>query len=141
MMPDRKTINELMERAKSCALKSYSPYSGFRVGCAVLTEKGVYTGANIENMSYGLSLCAERVAISSCIMDSCEAIQFIAIYCDIELVDTTKKDVRSLCSPCGACRQWFVEHAADAHVITNGWDTPIHVPDLMLNAFELSPKA
>ena len=80
---------------------SYSPYSNFPVGAAVLYESGkIYTGCNVENASYGLSLCAERNAISSAIAcNEGSKIKAIAIY----------SPCQTLCMPCGACRQWISE--------------------------------
>lgn len=96
-----KTNEELMNIAKEVAKKAYCPYSKFPVGACVLYESGnVYSGCNIENASYGLSLCAERNAMSSAIASGeTSKILKIAIYSP-----NSKK-----CYPCGACRQWLQE--------------------------------
>ena len=92
---------ELLELAKIASKNSYSPYSKFPVGACVLYESGNhYTGCNVENSSFGLSLCAERNAISTAIACGEKSkIKAIAIYSP----KTTK------CFPCGACRQWLSE--------------------------------
>ena len=91
----------LLEKAKEVSKNSYSPYSRFAVGACVLFESGkTYFGCNIENASYGLSLCAERNAISTAIANGeTSGISAIAIY----------SPNTDLCSPCGACRQWIYE--------------------------------
>ncbi len=96
-----KTNEELMKIAKEVVKKAYCPYSKFPVGACVLYESGnVYSGCNIENASYGLSLCAERNAMSSAIASGeTSKILKIAIYSP-----NSKK-----CYPCGACRQWLQE--------------------------------
>ena len=92
---------ELIEKAKKMTEFSYCPYSNFAVGACVLYESGnTYSGCNIENASYGLSLCAERNAISNAISNG-EKTAPIAI----AIVSPNKK----LCQPCGACRQWLCE--------------------------------
>ena len=99
---------ELINRAKEARLKAYAPYSKFQVGSAVLTENdSIFTGCNIENVSLGLSICAERVAIFKAISSGCKSIKAIAIICDTE----------EPCSPCGACRQVMVEFSPDMKVI------------------------
>ena len=111
-----KSYEDLLSLAKSASNNSYSPYSKFSVGAAVLYEsEKVYTGCNIENVSYGLSLCAERSAIAAAI-DSGEKtkIKAIAIY------SPNQKN----CAPCGACRQWLAEFADEnCEVILEGKDS------------------
>lgn len=87
----------LAERARE---KAYAPYSNFPVGAAILTEDGdVATGCNIENASYGLSVCAERTAVFKLISEGKSGIRAIAVVAD------TPGPV----SPCGACRQVLAE--------------------------------
>ncbi len=94
---------ELLEKAKESALKAYSPYSNFPVGACILYESGkIYCGCNVENASYGLSICAERNAMSSAIAEGEKTkIKAIAIY----------SPKQEMCMPCGACRQWISEFA------------------------------
>ncbi len=96
-----KTNEELIEEAKKAAENAYCPYSKFPVGACVLYENGnFYRGCNVENSSYGLSLCAERNAISTAITAGEKSkLLKIAIFSP-----KSKK-----CFPCGACRQWLQE--------------------------------
>ena len=91
----------LLQLAKEASKNSYSPYSNFPVGAAVLYDNGkIYTGCNVENASYGLSLCAERNAMSSAIANKeGSKIKAIAVF----------SPCQTLCMPCGACRQWISE--------------------------------
>ncbi|MBR2069296.1 MAG: cytidine deaminase [Candidatus Gastranaerophilales bacterium] len=94
-------FGNLLEDAKKASKHSYSPYSKFSVGASILYESGeIYTGCNVENASYGLSLCAERNAMASAIAKGeTSKIKAIAIY----------SPNQTLCMPCGACRQWLSE--------------------------------
>ena len=95
---------ELARRALAVRENAYAPYSHFRVGAAVLTENGkVYTGANVENVSYGLTNCAERSAVFAAISAGARKICAIAIAGGRESCDYTM--------PCGACRQVLSEFA------------------------------
>ena len=95
---------KLFDLAKQAATKSYSPYSKFRVGAALLCEDGsVVTGANIENRSFGLTICAERSAIVSALAQGKTRFTAIAIACP---------DATYPVSPCGACRQFISEFVA-----------------------------
>ncbi len=92
---------KLLELARVAAERSYSPYSKFRVGAALLCEDGsVVCGANVENRSYGLAICAERSAIVSAIAQGKTEYRAIAVYCP---------DASYPVSPCGACRQFISE--------------------------------
>ena len=92
---------------------SYSPYSGFRVGAALLCADGtVITGTNVENASLGLSICAERSAVVRAVSEGRREYQAIAICADG--VTPTP--------PCGACRQVLLEFAPDAEVLVAGED-------------------
>ena len=94
----------LIHRAVEAREKALAPYSGFKVGAALETADGrVYTGCNIENVSYGLSICAERVALWKALSEGAEQFRQIAIVSDAEI----------LTSPCGACRQLLWEYCGD----------------------------
>lgn len=94
--------NELIKIAKDARKLSYSPYSNFAVGAALLCKDGkVYVGANIENASYPLCMCAERNAIYNAMMDGYKKEDFVMMALS---ADTDKP-----CSPCGACRQVISE--------------------------------
>lgn len=91
---------KLIEAAKEAALHSYSPYSNFPVGAALLSENGtVITGCNVENASYGLTMCAERGAIQTAIAKGYTSFKAIAV---VGLKSNP-------CMPCGACRQVMFE--------------------------------
>ncbi len=94
---------ELLEKAKQASQRAYAPYSKFPVGACILYNDGrEFLGCNVENASYGLSLCAERNAMSSAIVEGeTSQIEAIAIY----------SPVQKKCLPCGACRQWICEFA------------------------------
>lgn len=92
----------LLKAAYEAAASSYAPYSNFHVGAALLAEDGkVYTGCNVENASYGLSICAERVALGKAVSEGARAFKAIAI---------VAKEMAP-CVPCGACRQVLNEFA------------------------------
>ena len=101
MENDKTIIEKLQIEAREAAAFSYSPYSRFRVGAALLTEGGkIFRGANIENRSYGLANCAERSAIFAALSQGETKFRAIAIY---------SPDADELLSPCGACRQVISE--------------------------------
>jgi cytidine deaminase len=98
----------LIREASKARGNAHAPYSHFKVGAAVEGESGkIYTGCNVENASYGLSICAERTAICNAISQGEKQIKAIAI------VTSTKL----LTPPCGACRQFIQEFGPDAVVI------------------------
>lgn len=100
-------VKGLIELAKRASLNAYAPYSGYKVGCAVITSDGrAYTGVNVENSAYGSTVCAERIAIGNAVTAGERNIAGIAVY---------NKD--SMPVPCGACLQVISELAPDARVI------------------------
>jgi cytidine deaminase len=107
---------QLCYTAQKVAKLSYSPYSHFRVGAAVLTNKKIYAGTNVENASYGLSLCAERATLAQIIAAGDREVRAIAIAC----IDAVDRDDISQLTPCGACRQWIAELAPKAEIIICG---------------------
>jgi cytidine deaminase len=99
---------ELIKKAKNARLKAYAPYSKFKVGAALLTKSGkVYTGANVENSTFGLTVCAERVAVFKAVTKGDKDFVKIAIVADKNPPIT----------PCGACRQVLSEFAKDLEII------------------------
>lgn len=101
-------LDELKRCAREAAGLAYAPYSGFAVGAAVLTGSGeIHSGANVENASFGLSLCAERNAIFQAIARGARKLKALAVY----------TPTASATTPCGACRQVLMEFGADALVI------------------------
>ena len=110
---------------------AHAPYSNFKVGAAVLGASGkVYSGCNVENASYGLSICAERVAIFKAVSEGEQEIQAIAI------ANSTGKPA----FPCGACRQVMAEFAADEmyiHLVSDEGVEKHTLAELLPNAFRL----
>ncbi len=98
---------KLLDIAKKALKNAYAPYSNLRVGAALLTKQGkIFTGVNIENASYGLTICAERVAIFKAVSEGYRDFLAIAITSD-----------RGKIVPCGACRQVMAEFSKDLKVI------------------------
>lgn len=94
----------LMEKAHSARKKSYSPYSHFRVGAALLTKSGkVYKGCNIENAGYSATNCAERTAIFKAVSEGEREFEAMAI------VGGREGEIAPFCAPCGVCRQVISE--------------------------------
>ena len=97
-------LEDLLEQARQAALHSYSPYSGFRVGAALkLTTGEIVTGTNVENVSYGLTICAERAALVRAVAQFGPEIRIEAV------AVANLNDAAS--PPCGACRQVLAEFA------------------------------
>ena len=93
--------------------RAYAPYSKFHVGSAVLTETGkVYAGCNVENASYGITICAERSAISAAVAAEGPGMKLKAV--------AVLNSQTAACSPCGACRQVIYEFGPQALVIYQG---------------------
>jgi cytidine deaminase len=126
----------LIAAARSAASRAYAPYSRFHVGAAVLGESGrIYRGANIENASYGLSECAERIALAAARVGGEESPVALAVAC----VDAPEGSPLEGRLPCGACRQWIQELAPDAQIIVAGEEHDFSIGDLMPHAFALKP--
>jgi len=119
--------NKLLDAALAARQHAYAPYSKFLVGAAVLAEDGTITsGANVENASYGLTICAERVAIGAAVAAGARRISAVAIA-------TT-----GAASPCGACRQVLAEFGGAMDVFLVDADDPSQVRTLSLT--ELLPE-
>src|SRR5512136_1967495 len=118
---------ELIALATEARRKAYAPYSHYRVGAALLTASGkVYTGANVENASYGLAICAERTAAVKAVSDGDR--DFLAIAVVTENGGT----------PCGACRQVLNEFGQDMRVLIageNGKYQAYQLPELLPASF------
>ena len=101
-MPDA-----LLEAALQVRLNAHAPFSNFKVGAAVEDESGrVFTGCNVENATYGLTVCAERVAVFKAISEGARKFRRVAVAADTDL----------LTPPCGACRQILWEFCGDVEV-------------------------
>ena len=107
---DSEEINTLIQFATVAREQSYSPYSNFAVGAALLCQDGtVYQGCNIENASFGMTNCAERTAIFKAVSEGHRLFQAIAVIADTE----------GPCAPCDACRQVMVEFNIPTIILTN----------------------
>lgn len=105
---------QLLEVAQSMLPQAYAIYSQFRVGAALLTEQGnIFSGCNVENVSYGLTICAERNAIAAAVAAEGGDKMRIKAIAVVNAKNTS-------CSPCGACRQVIWEFGRDASVIFQG---------------------
>lgn len=110
-------INMLVGKAKKVMQNSYSPYSKYKVGAVVVGESGkIYRGTNIENASFGLTVCAERNAIFSAISNGEKSIKMLVLA-------SQPTSIRQLNSPCGACLQVMAEFAP--------LDMPVYIADFM----------
>ena len=124
---------KLIEAARSASRKAYAPYSGYRVGAALKSVKGnIYSGCNIENASYSLTVCAERNALARAVIHGEQEFEAIAIYVDADI----------LFPPCGACRQVLSEFSPGMRVIyANGKETKTALlKELLPDSFQLKGK-
>lgn len=97
-------MKQLIKEAKYASLNAYAPYSGFQVGAALVCEDGkIYTGCNVESVSYGATICAERTAAVKAVSEGQTKFIALAIYTDTE----------EYVYPCGICRQFLIEFAAE----------------------------
>ncbi len=107
---DPATARDLLDRAREARRNAYVPYSRFPVGAALLADDGrVFTGCNVENASYGLANCAERVAVGKAVSEGARRFTAIAVV-------GPEDDVP--CAPCGACRQVLYEFGPDMAIVT-----------------------
>jgi cytidine deaminase len=97
-----------VQAARAVRERAHAPYSRFKVGAAVEDEAGqIFTGCNVENATYGLTLCAERLAVFKAISEGASRIRRIAVVADTDV----------LTPPCGACRQVLWEFCGDAQLV------------------------
>jgi cytidine deaminase len=125
---------KLLRAARAATKKAYAPFSKLKVGAAVLTAKGrIFSGCNIENSSYGLTICAERVAISKAVSAGEREVNAVLVY-----ADTAK-----LMPPCGACLQVINEFSENAEIVlSNGRSTKTyHLRELLPLGFRLDHPA
>lgn len=148
----------LLAEARRAAEQAYAPYSRFRVGAAVVvaTDGGpkIVTGANVENASYGLALCAERSALAvACALSDVQrpateeermttppTITEVAVACVGAPGVTLEAAPVNVRMPCGACRQWFAELAPDATFYVDGVADDLTLADLLPRPFQLGQR-
>lgn len=124
------TANQLICAAAFARESAHPPYSGFKVGAALEDSAGrIHTGCNIENATYGLTVCAERVAIWKAMSEGARTFRRIAIVTAAETLTT----------PCGACRQLLWEFCGNIEIIMGnlrGESRVVHVASLLPDAFD-----
>ena len=124
------SLQELLEKAKAARLRSIAPFSNFLVGAAVKTDEGkVYIGCNVESASYGLTVCAERVAIWKALSEGERQFTELAVVADTD----------TLTPPCGTCRQIIWEFAKNATIILGnlqGETQIVSIRELLPRAFD-----
>ncbi|MBX3295984.1 MAG: cytidine deaminase [Acidobacteria bacterium] len=127
-----KSVEKLLAAARECRERAFAPYSGFKVGAAVETEDGtIFAGCNVESASYGLTMCAERVAIFTAVAAGRKRIKRISVVAESD----------ELTAPCGACRQVIWEFGGDIPVLivnTNGESVERQMSELLPMAFDSS---
>lgn len=129
-MSDWEELKEVAERAMA---RAYAPYSGFRVGAALECEDGtIFEGTNVENSSYGLTICAERAAVLAAVTRGRRQFRRIAI----------RTEADEPVAPCGACRQVLAEFAPDVQVLSvySGGQMEWTLGDLLPVPFHLGGK-
>ena len=132
-MPDAAAVDPLLLRARAAAERAYAPYSKFRVGAAVEADGRAYAGCNVENASYGLTVCAERVALFTAVAAGHRRIQRIAVTC----VDAGPDLGEGGRMQCGACRQVMAElMGPDGEVLVDGVGA-FRVSELLPSPFTL----
>ncbi len=123
-MPD-----PLIEAALAARANAHVPYSKFRVGAAIEDSNGrIHSGCNVENASYGLTICAERTAVAKAVSEGAREFRRIAVAADTD----------PLTPPCGACRQVLAEFAKDLEIILvnpSGKTETVRLQDLLPRAF------
>jgi len=119
-------VTDLVARAREAMRNAWAPYSEFRVGAAIEAADGrVFVGCNVESASYGLTICAERMALGAAVAAGARALRRVAV--------TTEVDPPA--APCGACRQLLAEFGLDLEVLAVGptserrWTLAALLPD------------
>lgn len=125
--------DRLLEAAREASKQAYIPYSGFPVGAAVMTDGGeIFRGCNIENASYGLTICAERVAIFNAVTAGARKIVGLAVTCP-----RGNERKPGTLMPCGACRQVIAQFAsAETDILVDGLGV-FKLKDIFPQPFEI----
>lgn len=114
-------VSRLIMEAQQARQRAYAPYSKFHVGAAVLTsDNEIFTGCNVENASYGLTVCAERIAVFNAV--NAGARRFLAL--------AVVSDGEGYCRPCGACRQVIREFGGDTKIIMASKDNTYEIKSI-----------
>ncbi len=127
--------SQLLQAARQVLEQAYAPYSHFRVGAALLTRQGgIFSGANVENASYGLTLCAERAAVAQAVAVEGPGLEIRAL--------AVVSESQEACPPCGACRQVILEFGKKARIIFPGPAGPVEMDleELLPAGFQLPGK-
>jgi cytidine deaminase len=122
---------ELLRMAREAAQHAFCPYSKFHVGAAVVADGKIFTGANVEISSYGLTLCAERSALAAAFSSGARRVTQVAVAC----VDVPPGAPLADRTPCGACRQWLIDLAPEAAIYIDGDERDFSAADLLPFAF------
>ncbi len=104
---DKNTVEKLIKAASEARERAYAPYSGYRVGAAVLAGGEIYTGCNVESASYPCGVCAERTAAAKAVSSGARSVDAVAVI----------GSSAEICTPCGMCRQFLYEFGDDMTVI------------------------
>ncbi len=132
-MPNLDPMDELLEAARAASRSAYCPYSNFHVGAAIRAGGRIFLGANIENASYGLTVCAERTALFAAILAGQPKVEAIAVAC----VDAPEGSKSEQLVPCGACRQVLAEFASSETPVMIDRVGRLTLGDLLPMAFRL----
>ena len=131
-MSDHLMRDPLIDAALACRNNAHAPFSNFKVGAAVEDDQGrIFAGCNIENATYGLTLCAERVAVFKAVSEGSRAFRRIVV----------AADTKTLIPPCGACRQILWEFCPDARLMLinlNGECEELSIRDIFPRPFDAS---
>ncbi len=127
---DDAIADRLIAEAKAARENAYAPYSNYKVGAALLTEDNkIFGGCNVENTSFGLTICAERNAVANAILNGARSFSAIALVMDDEPPVT----------PCGACRQVLAQFSTELHIISvnlKGHRLDFYLSELIPHLFE-----
>lgn len=127
------TREELLRLAREVARNAHCPYSHFHVGAALIADGTIFTGANVEISSFGLTLCAERAALAAAMSSGARTVTQVAVACIDVAVGVPLSDR----TPCGACRQWLADLAPHAVIYIDGDERDFTASDLLPYAFGL----
>jgi cytidine deaminase len=134
--PDQATLDTLMQHAREASSHAHCPYSHFHVGAAVLAGGRIFTGCNVESASFGLTVCAERVAIWKAVSEGFHRMDALACYTP----DNTPATPRQGRMSCGACRQVMAEFLAPGAPVYLDGVGVLTIEELIPDAFILETK-